>query len=112
MKNRRNIIVVGLLVAVGTLLGLLTLIRPRVLSSEAPLTEFSAERAMDHVTAVSKASHPPGSEELAKVRGYIISQLHAMGLHPEVLSSSIAVSMSSPSSMPSSLSVSSSKIWV
>ncbi|HRZ17979.1 MAG TPA: hypothetical protein P5141_10490, partial [Candidatus Hydrogenedentes bacterium] len=37
--------------------------------------EFSAERAMTHVRAMSRAPHPAGSAENDRVRDYIVEQL-------------------------------------
>lgn len=51
---------------------------------DAPATSFSAERAMAHVAAIAKAPHPPGTAEHTAVREYIIGQLKAAGLEPEL----------------------------
>lgn len=57
---------------------------PEVVPARAPATEFSAERAMEHIRAIAQEPHPVGSPENARVRAYIISQLEEMGLSPEV----------------------------
>ena len=46
--------------------------------------EFSAERAMTHVRAMSRAPHPAGSAENDRVRDYIVEQLRALGTEPQV----------------------------
>jgi hypothetical protein len=57
---------------------------PSVVPASAALTEFSAERAMEHLTALSNKPHPVGSEEHARVGEYIASQLTILGLTPEL----------------------------
>lgn len=91
MKRNRTHHIVIMLILAGVLGGMTTLIRPEVIFANGPSTEFSAERAMEHVSAISKAPHPPGSEEIEKVRAYLIAELRAMGLSPKVQETSIAV---------------------
>ncbi len=50
----------------------------------APPTEFSSARALQHVRAIAKEPHPMGSPEDAAVRDYLVKELRAMGLKPEV----------------------------
>jgi len=57
---------------------------PRAAQASAPPTEFSSERAMNHVKAIAQKPRPVGSEEHAKAMAYIIEQLTAQGFHPEV----------------------------
>jgi len=57
---------------------------PSVVPASAALTEFSAERAMEHLAALSNKPHPVGSEEHARVGKYIASQLTILGLTPEL----------------------------
>ncbi|MFC1879114.1 hypothetical protein ACFLZW_04310 [Chloroflexota bacterium] len=90
MRNRSHIIIIILILA-GALAGMTSLIRPKVLPTSGPATDFSAERAMEHVEAISQAPHPPGSEEIERVRTYIIAELQAMGLYPEVQETTVAV---------------------
>jgi len=51
--------------------------------ASAPESEFSAERAMKHVVAISQEPHVTGSPEIYKVRDYISSELRSLGLNPE-----------------------------
>src|SRR5687768_11168770 len=55
---------------------------PPVVSETAPPPAFSAQRAMRHVRVVAERPHPPGSVDHARVRGYITSELTALGLDP------------------------------
>lgn len=47
---------------------------------------FSAERAMSRLERIAQRPHPTGSAENAAVRGYLVEQLRALGMTPEVQS--------------------------
>jgi hypothetical protein len=53
---------------------------PAPVPATAPLTEFSAERAMAHTRAIAERPHPTGSADAARVRTYLRAQLTTMGL--------------------------------
>ena len=57
---------------------------PRPASVGAPLTEFSGERALKHLTVIAQSPHPVGTSEHAAVARYIQNELAALGLSPEV----------------------------
>lgn len=57
---------------------------PAPVPATAPATTFSAERAMRHVRAIAERPHPIGGGDHARVRGYVMAQLTALGLTPEV----------------------------
>jgi MFS family permease len=57
---------------------------PAAVPANAPLTEFSSGRAMQHLKVIGRAPHPMGSSEHAVVRDYILKQLSELGLAPEV----------------------------
>ncbi len=59
---------------------------PEAVPASAPQTEFSAERALAHVTAITAAPHPTGSEANLQVRGYLLSELRKLGVEPQVQS--------------------------
>jgi hypothetical protein len=90
MKKIRTQVIVIILILVGALAGLTSLIRPKVLPASGPAADYSAERALEHVSAISQAPHPPGSIELERVRTYIVTQLESMGLSPEVQETTVA----------------------
>ena len=93
-KFNIQIIIISLILA-GILLGMTSLALPKLIPASAPATDFSAERAMEHVSAISQALHPPGSEEIEQVRAYILSQLDGMGLTPEIQETSVAIQQGS-----------------
>jgi hypothetical protein len=45
---------------------------------------FSAERAMRHVEQIAQRPHSMGTADHDRVRDYIVGQLSALGLHPEI----------------------------
>ena len=57
---------------------------PRPLPATAPVSEFSAYRALPHVAAVAARPHPLGSAAQGRVRAYLLHQLRALGLAPIV----------------------------
>ncbi|MEP6550224.1 MAG: M20/M25/M40 family metallo-hydrolase [Gemmatimonadales bacterium] len=57
---------------------------PRALPATAPDTTFSAERAMGHVEQIAQRPHPMGTEDHDRVRDYIVGQLTALGLKPQI----------------------------
>jgi hypothetical protein len=67
-------------VLAGLLLAFLASRTPGPRSADAPLTAFSAERAMDDIRAIARAPHPSGSAENRRVRDYLIARLRGMGL--------------------------------
>ena len=57
---------------------------PRPVDATAPDTVFSAERAMKHVEQIAQRPHPIGSADHDRVRDYIVGQLSALGLAPQI----------------------------
>ena len=57
---------------------------PAPVPASAPPTEFSAERAMGHVREIARRPRLVGSAEHARVREYLLAELRALGLAPEV----------------------------
>lgn len=64
----------------GTLLGAV----PDPAPASAPSTEFSSARALEHVRVVAREPHPMGSPANAAVRDYLVGELVALGVTPEV----------------------------
>ncbi|RUT04367.1 hypothetical protein DSM106972_045950 [Dulcicalothrix desertica PCC 7102] len=68
-------------------LGLVPLITPpSVVSANDLITEFSAVRAMEHLRVIAKEPHPMGTPQHQAVEQYLVNQLKAMGLKPQVQS--------------------------
>ena len=57
---------------------------PAPVPASAPATEFSSARALAHVRAIAQRPHPTGSADNARVRDYVLAQLRALGLAPQV----------------------------
>jgi Peptidase family M28 len=65
------------------------LVPPNVIPATAPLTEFSADRAMPDLQAIAQSPHPIGSAAHTAVREYLMTQLKAMGLQPEIQTTTV-----------------------
>lgn len=57
---------------------------PPALSADAKPDVFSALRALRHVEAIAREPHPLGSPPAERVRTYVVAQLKALGLEPEI----------------------------
>ena len=57
---------------------------PAVVPASAPAAEFSAERALRHVRVISERPHPTGSADNVRVREYVMAELTALGLEPQL----------------------------
>ena len=53
-------------------------------------TEFSSGRALKHIEVIAQHPHPVGSSEHDRVRDYIVQELAAMGVRPEVQKTMVA----------------------
>jgi peptidase M28-like protein len=60
------------------------LVPPTVVPASAPVTDFSAERAMKHLKVIAREPHPTGSIAIGGVRDYIVEQTRSWGLNPEL----------------------------
>jgi hypothetical protein len=54
--------------------------------ADAPATTFSAARAMHHVAVLARTPRPVASAANAQARAYLVTQLRALGLDPQVQS--------------------------
>lgn len=78
-----------LLLVVMVLAALYGMNPPRSNSVNAPLSEFSSGRAMQHLKVISTNSHPIGSADHKRVGDYIFGELASLGLSPEIQQASI-----------------------
>lgn len=62
---------------------------PDAAGADAPASQFSAGRAIRHVGAVSGSPRPTGSKGIARAREYILGELSALGLSPEVQTANV-----------------------
>lgn len=80
---RRAFVALGLLLLCAV--SILRVARPpRAVPATAPDTVFSAERAMRHVEQIAQRPHPMGSADHDRVRDYVVGQLSALGLQPQI----------------------------
>jgi hypothetical protein len=66
----------------AALLGITPLIPPRAADASAEPTEFSAERAFVHISAIAGSPRPIGSQSNQTARAAIVAELRALGLEP------------------------------
>jgi hypothetical protein len=71
-------------IALVTFLSIWSQHPPAPVPATAAPTEFSAERAIQHVAAIARGPRPIGSANHAAARDYIFQQLLALGLEPEI----------------------------
>ena len=69
---------------------------PTPVPATAAATEFSAERAMQHVEAIARSPRPIGSANHAAARDYIVQQLRAFGFEPEIQKTTAVNSTGAP----------------
>lgn len=78
----RRVVLTGVLLTVLAALGFLAvgaLEPPPARSADAPVEEFSAGRANDHLNAIAQRPHPLGSDDHARVRQYIVDTAMSLG---------------------------------
>jgi hypothetical protein len=66
-------------------LAILAMKAPDAVPATASSAEFSAQRALAHVRAIAAVPHPVGSSANASSREYILAQLSALGMNPQVV---------------------------
>jgi len=81
-NGERLVAILALLVLAW--LALLPLRPPEVVSADAPDTEFSAQRAMQHLKVIAAEPHPVGTPEHDGVRDYLVEQIEALGLEAQI----------------------------
>ncbi len=63
---------------------------PNSLPASTPPAEFSAERAFRHVEALAREPRPVGTAAHARSRKYIVGELQALGLSPQIQETTVA----------------------
>jgi Peptidase family M28 len=84
----QHLVILGIILF-AIAIALWQLVPPNVIPTTAPLTEFSADRTMPDLQAISQAPHPIGSAAHTAVREYLMTQLKAMGLQPEIQTTTV-----------------------
>ena len=63
-------------------IGSASVMPPTSLPDDAPDTEFSAARALEHVEVIAREPHPMGSPANREVREYLVAELEDLSLEP------------------------------
>ncbi|WP_338871413.1 M20/M25/M40 family metallo-hydrolase [Myxococcus stipitatus] len=79
-----GVVLALLLLVGGTWAALAPYQPPAPVPASAPVEDFSAERALAHVSQLAREPHPVGSPEHARVREYLLARLEELGLSPEI----------------------------
>ena len=82
--SRRAVLTLAGLIALSAVVVRDAALPPDPVPASAPATEFSSERALRHVTAIAERPHPIGSADNARVRDYLLAELRALGLDPQI----------------------------
>jgi hypothetical protein len=77
-------IVPWLIVLLFAAIGYRSMLPPSPLAATASADQFSAERAMEHVTVIAQEPHPMGTPAIAEVRAYILAVLNELGIEAEL----------------------------
>lgn len=73
-----------LIIAVAVTIGILQIRAPMPLDADASPERFSAARAMEKVEVIASEPRPLGSPAHEKAQDYLMAELEALGLHPEI----------------------------
>ncbi len=82
--KKETVVTFFLSIVLFAFLGIYQLNPPDAVPINAPRMDFSSGRAMKHLEVIAQKPHPIGSPENAEVRNYILKELAARGLNPEV----------------------------
>jgi hypothetical protein len=77
-------LVAAVVVALAVALGVTSMTPPRAAPASAPRSEFSAERALPTIVALTKKPHPTGTAAAAEVREYLVRELTGLGFDVHV----------------------------
>jgi len=80
-----------LVLALLAWVGMQQLATPDVVPASAPATEFSAARAIEHLRVIAAEPRAVGLPGHTATREYLVEQLEALGLEPEIQITSVAV---------------------
>ncbi|MCA1633775.1 MAG: M20/M25/M40 family metallo-hydrolase [Acidobacteria bacterium] len=83
-KTRAAALAAFLFLAAVACLSVALVAPPRAVPEGAPPAEFSSGRALRHLREIARQPHPTGTAENERVRLYLLKELRALGLEPEV----------------------------
>ena len=72
---------------------------PQAQPATAPLTDFSAGRAMQYVRQIAREPHSMGTPDHARVRAYLVNTLQVLGLQPQVQEATVTGPVTSSASL-------------
>jgi hypothetical protein len=107
--NKQNIIqaiVVFAIIAAAVFVVIDQTLPPRALPASVPATEFSAERAVEHIKVIAQEPRYIGNPGFDNARDYVMSDLTALGLSPEIQRTTVNVpaellaQLGAPSTLP------------
>jgi hypothetical protein len=84
-------IVVFVVIAIAVFVVINQTLPPDTLPTGAPASEFSADRAIEHIKVIAQEIRIPGTPEYEKPRDYVMDKLTAMGLSPEIQRTTVSV---------------------
>ncbi len=86
MKKQYSIhaIVVFVFISTAVFVTIDQTLPPNAQPFSTPDNEFSAERAIEHIKIIAQGIRIPGTPEYATPRNYVMSELTALGLNPEI----------------------------
>jgi hypothetical protein len=84
-------IVVFVALAIAVFVALDQTLPPKALPASVPTTEFSAERAVEHIKVIAQEPRLIGSPGFDNARDYVMGELTALGLTPEIQNTTVTV---------------------
>ena len=97
-SSRAGALLAAALLAATAFAGVAPLLSPGAPADDA-VSGFSLDRAREDLAVVAAAPHPMGSAEQAAVEEYLMGELTAMGLDPQVVEETVTMAPDPPSSV-------------
>jgi Peptidase family M28 len=82
--KKNNTSILATLFIVGVLGILYCMMMPQWVSNSTGLSEFSTNRALEHIEIISKKPHYVGSQNHTEVVNYLVQELEKLGLKPQI----------------------------
>jgi len=91
-QNIIQVIVIFVVITAAVFVAIDQTLPPGVLPASAPATEFSAERAIEHIKVIAQELRLVGSPGFENARDYVMSELTALDLTPEIQRTTVSAS--------------------